>query len=1464
MFSKYGHYFSAIIYWGGWFILFSSILLFQSCAKSDEAKSTSSSSSSSSDTDNSSNDDTSPCGTNCTPVAKDITTSVYMDAGGTIQLSGSDGDNDALSYSIVIQPSNGKLGNPDSSGKVTYTPTTGYLGSDSFKYRVSDGKAESETATVTIDVVLDTTPPNITNAYEEDSDSIVITWTPISGADGYRLYRASSSSGPFTNPYKDNLTGSSYTDDNLSAETSYHYQLSALRKGYESNRSATKSITTSYPLNKSFTFSNGLPSSWSSTSTGWKGITGRSGQGIGFEGSSSGSLITHSFEIPSSGSTIKFYQRIRKPLNYSIGITTHRNSSWTNLKTENLTSTQNETKSTSKTTYTYQSSTIYFSVPNDTSAINYSVSGFPSSCSYSWKDCYITIGGMNHDVTSSSASGTVSSSLWNPGSSLSLYIYDEGTSRYSTKTYSVTLSYALGHVLSSWEQLELDSSSFDGQTVKLRFRVISSSSNSQWHIDDLSISPKPPSAPSLSVTSSGVDSLTLAWNHTNAEKYELQRSTSSNGSYKTISDNLSGTSYKDTGLTANTTYYYRIRGIVKTLQGSFSSILSKKTDSIGTASLSVSPNGGTKVDLSWSAATNALLYELQRSTSSGGTFTVISDNLSSTSYTDSGLNPSTNYYYRIRGLVNSQKGNFSSESSTTTGPEAPSGGSGSGLNKNSILVTWNLVSGVTQYSVYRSEADNGTFNLVKSNLSSLSFQDSSLTCSTTYYYQIKGVKDDVESDPSQTISVSTVAEIPPSPSKPSVSNKANGSSIGVSWNSVECGSNYIIYRSTSSSSGFSKIGETASTSYIDNATSTGTTYYYRVSGSSSAGVGNQSSTSSGILTAPAAPANLSASVPESGGSSKVTLSWSAASSATSYSVYRSTSLNGTYSSSGTTSSTSYTVTGLSANTTYFFKVAASNSGGTGAKSSGQSTTTLRSAPSSFTASGISSSEIQLTWNLYSNANAYKIYRGGSLISTVTGGTTYQDSALTTATSYNYTLTAIVSGTETDQASATGNTTVATPEGFTANVQSSSSVTLSWNSVSNATSYKIYKDGSLITSSSSTSYTVSSLSANTSYRFKVKAYSSTYGESKESKEENVTTLLATPSVTVTNPSDSSVLLQWNLVSGASSYKVYRDTSSSLNCSSAYSSTNGTSFSENIGSSTYYYRVAAFTSGGVQGECSTAQISKFLGGPWTFTNAGSTGRYGPTQSQVNSAYSGTDLDGQVTINTRGVQEWKVPATGSYSIEIWGASGGGNSSNRGRGVKLKGDFSLSEGEKLKILVGQEGGYHTSGGGGGGTFVVKSDDTKLIIAGGGGGQYTSSSLKYNSDASTSESGRSSGCKSGGSSGQGGSGCNSSGASGGGGFSGSGSNGSYGTGGSSFLSGGIGGNYGSSSQAVGGFGGGAGTHGNTGGGGGGGGYSGGAGGWHNNSTGNGGGGGSFNSGSNKSSSVLDSFGHGKVIITYQ
>ncbi|HGJ65599.1 TPA: tandem-95 repeat protein [bacterium] len=65
-------------------------------------------------------------------------------------LTGTDPNNDKLAFTIVTQPTNGKIsGTPP---KLKYEPNGYFTGVDSFTFLVNDGKANSETATIEIDV----------------------------------------------------------------------------------------------------------------------------------------------------------------------------------------------------------------------------------------------------------------------------------------------------------------------------------------------------------------------------------------------------------------------------------------------------------------------------------------------------------------------------------------------------------------------------------------------------------------------------------------------------------------------------------------------------------------------------------------------------------------------------------------------------------------------------------------------------------------------------------------------------------------------------------------------------------------------------------------------------------------------------------------------------------------------------------------------------------------------------------------------------------------------------------------------------------------------------------------------------------------------------------------------------------------------------------------------------------------
>lgn len=89
---------------------------------------------------------------NIIPVANPQSVTVTEGIAKAITLTGTDSDNDPLTYSILIQPIRGTL--TGAAPNLTYISEQDYSGSDSFTFIVSDGKAESSPATVDITVVL--------------------------------------------------------------------------------------------------------------------------------------------------------------------------------------------------------------------------------------------------------------------------------------------------------------------------------------------------------------------------------------------------------------------------------------------------------------------------------------------------------------------------------------------------------------------------------------------------------------------------------------------------------------------------------------------------------------------------------------------------------------------------------------------------------------------------------------------------------------------------------------------------------------------------------------------------------------------------------------------------------------------------------------------------------------------------------------------------------------------------------------------------------------------------------------------------------------------------------------------------------------------------------------------------------------------------------------------------------------
>lgn len=167
------------------------------------------------------------------------------------------------------------------------------------------------------------------------------------------------------------------------------------------------------------------------------------------------------------------------------------------------------------------------------------------------------------------------------------------------------------------------------------------------------------------------------------------------------------------------------------------------------------------------------------------------------------------------------------------------------------------------------------------------------------------------------------------------------------------------------------------------------------------------------------------------------------------------------------------------------------------------------------------------------------------------------------------------------------------------------------------------------------------------------------------------------------------------------------------------TNGTPLTGLTSGNTYFLRNVSVSS-----FAGSQALYTLASNTHTFTTCGQTGRVGPTQAQMRSAYD-TSANGnwdETYISQgafQGYQDWTVPVSGIYEFDVYGAAGvdGSGGAAPGQGARVRGRVSLTKGEIITIACGQRGvAAGTWGGSGGGTFVVrKTGNEPLFVAGGG-----------------------------------------------------------------------------------------------------------------------------------------------------
>ena len=380
----------------------------------------------------------------------------------------------------------------------------------------------------------------------------------------------------------------------------------------------------------------------------------------------------------------------------------------------------------------------------------------------------------------------------------------------------------------------------------------------------------PPS--NLVATALSEYSISLSWNAAaGAESYNVYRGTELIG-------NVTTTTFVDDDLTPYTNYCYTVTSVAGNVETEHSAQACATTPDlpvVAPTGLTAEALSHTSIGLSWTAAANAMSYNIYRD---GELLT----NVSATTYTDNNLEAETEYCYSVTSVRNGNESAESAEVCVTTLEEPlsiPANLTATAVSDSKIYLNWDDNEDAESYNIYR---DN-EFLL---NVSVSVYMDYGLFANREYCYTVTTVKGDRESDHSEE-ACATTTDYPCIPPTNLVAETIDEYSISLTWDEAAYAMSYNIYRDGEF------IANTDDLDFIDEDLEPDTHYCYYVTsvrGDVESEHSNRACVTTDEIILPCnPPTNLQAEVqqdlPDYEFMFKVTLSWDGDDNANRYTVY---------------------------------------------------------------------------------------------------------------------------------------------------------------------------------------------------------------------------------------------------------------------------------------------------------------------------------------------------------------------------------------------------------------------------------------------------------------------------------------------------------------------------------------------------------------------------------------------------
>lgn len=419
-----------------------------------------------------------------------------------------------------------------------------------------------------------------------------------------------------------------------------------------------------------------------------------------------------------------------------------------------------------------------------------------------------------------------------------------------------------------------------------------------------------------------------------------------------------------------------------------------------------------------------------------------------------------------------------------------------------VKLTWSKSLGATGYRVYRFDEKKKSWVRL-AEIAGTSYTVSKLSASAGYKFAVRAYTNVGGTDyPSASYPQLTVTTNPYDAANLKATSDVAG--VKLTWSKAAGATGYGVYRYDTKAKQYKKIADTKNTTYTVKGLKVGTSYKFAVRSYAKLGNTVYKSVSYPEVKVTVRPSDVK-NLKASSDATSVKLTWSKASGATGYRVFVYNTKTKKYSGVGDTKGTTYTVKNLKLGSSYKFAVRAYAKVGGELCWSGSypqiSVATKLSAVTNLKASA-SATSVKLTWSKVSGAACYRVFIYNTKTKRYskvadTKSTTYTVKNLKLGANYKFAVNAYAKvGSKVFWGRPYPQISVTTKLSAVTNLKASpnsKSIKLTWNKVSGAASYRVFrydaKTGTWkkVADTKNTTYTVTGLKSGTKYRFAVRAY-----------------------------------------------------------------------------------------------------------------------------------------------------------------------------------------------------------------------------------------------------------------------------------------------------------------------------------------------------------------------------------------